>query len=114
MKTTTMLALSLAAGLGLVHEIQALPGRASQERADVEGTWVGRFPDGVSAEFIAEMRDLDVALEDLDDAMAFRIHGVTREYLRELREAGFEDLDADDMLKLRIHGLDRIVLKRRR
>jgi len=68
----------------------------------------------VSGSWLQAMADEGFALHDLDDALAFRIHGITQEWVRELKAEGFENLDADDLLKIRIHGLDTILRKRRR
>ena len=61
------------------------------------------------------MREIGEAgfdLSDMDDALAFRIHGTTIEYLQGLVDAGFEDLDAGEVLKIKIHGLDELLLER--
>lgn len=54
-------------------------------------------------EFIRELRNAGVAIDDADDAVALRIHGVTPDFIRSMAELGYRDLSRSDLLSMAIH-----------
>lgn len=58
----------------------------------------------VDREFVEAMRDHDLD-GDLDEFVAFKIHGVTPEFAGAARSWGMGRLDGDDLLAFRIHGV---------
>jgi hypothetical protein len=58
----------------------------------------------VTTNFVRAIRARDMD-GDLDDFVAFSIHGVTPDYVDDARSWGPSRLDADDLLAFRIHGI---------
>jgi len=60
---------------------------------------------GVTGEFSRAMKDLGVKGLSGDQLVAMRIHGVSTDYVRELRDLGYTGLSSDDLVSMRIHGV---------
>jgi hypothetical protein len=94
----------LAAAL---HDVR--PGSVAQLRA--EGFSGLDFDDVLTASifqvdstWVDELRALGLD-GDLDQFIAFRIHGVTPEFVRDARSWGLGELGADELISFRIHGV---------
>ena len=61
---------------------------------------------GVSPEFIEKLHGLGYKNPSPDELVAMRIHGVTPEYIAGLKSRGMKDLSIDQLISLRIHGID--------
>src|SRR5258708_5048387 len=61
---------------------------------------------GVSPEFIDKLQGLGYKHPDPDELIAMRIHQVTPEYISDLRSRGMHDLSIDQLVSMRIHGID--------
>lgn len=60
---------------------------------------------GVSAEYISRMKAAGFAATP-DQLVAMRIHGVTPEFAQEMKAAGYPDLSIDKLVACRIHGVN--------
>jgi hypothetical protein len=54
--------------------------------------------------FVDEIESAGFRNLELDDLMAFKIHGVSGDYIREIRAAGYEPT-ADELVSFKIHGV---------
>jgi hypothetical protein len=50
------------------------------------------------------MREVGYGKEDVDQLVAFRIHGVDAGFVRDAESHGFKNLSADDLVDLKIHA----------
>lgn len=60
---------------------------------------------GVTPEFVRDARSWGLGELGADELISFRIHGVTRDFVQEARALGGQSLDADDVVSFRIHGV---------
>ena len=85
-----------------VATLQSL-GVSTASRIDDEDLFSLAMHD-VSIAFIRDMQSLGYR-ENLDQYVAFRIHGVTGESSRAIKELGVKDLSAGQLVAMRIHGV---------
>lgn len=62
---------------------------------------------GVTPEFVRDVRSWDIGEVDEDDLVAFRIHGVNREFVGQIAEWNLGEIGTDDLIAFRIHGVSR-------
>lgn len=67
---------------------------------------------GVSPEWIRDMRALGYRDASFGSLMGMAVQGVTPSYVRELAEAGYPGLSAGQVTTMRIHGVDRVFIRR--
>ena len=60
---------------------------------------------GVSAEFIEQLQALSFKHPDPDQLVVMRIHGVTPEYINNLKSQGMKDLSIDQLVNMCVQGI---------
>ena len=60
---------------------------------------------GVSPEFIGKLNDLGYKHLEADQLVAMRIHGATTEWIEALGRVGYDHIEPDQLIAFRIHGV---------
>lgn len=66
---------------------------------------------GVTPEYVRGLRDAGVDLRKVDDVIALRVQGISPKYIKELADAGYRNLSADDLISLRVQGVSASLIK---